>query len=80
MPQKQLSKEFVREWLIANNFMGLEGQQVPNMPDEFIQEISDRYIELYQQLTGRRFQPNLVNDEETLRTVNDWINTVLSDK
>jgi phosphoribosylaminoimidazole-succinocarboxamide synthase len=53
--QKQLSKEFVREWLIANNFMGQTGQQVPEMSSEWVQTISDRYIELYEQITGETF-------------------------
>ncbi|MBL6949620.1 MAG: phosphoribosylaminoimidazolesuccinocarboxamide synthase, partial [Bacteroidales bacterium] len=53
--QKQLSKEFVREWLIDQGFMGQEGQQVPEMTDEFIQQVSDRYIELYEMITGERF-------------------------
>ena len=53
--QKQLSKEFVREWLIANGFQGLEGQQMPEMPDEFVELVSARYIELYEQLTGEQF-------------------------
>lgn len=53
--QKQLSKEFVRQWLIANNFQGLEGQTVPEMSDEKINEISDRYIELYEKITGESF-------------------------
>lgn len=53
--QRQLSKEFVREWLIQNNFMGKEGQVVPEMSDEWIQQISDRYIELYEVVTGKRF-------------------------
>ncbi len=53
--QKQLSKEFVRQWLIANNFQGLEGQTVPVMSDEKINEISDRYIELYENITGETF-------------------------
>jgi phosphoribosylaminoimidazole-succinocarboxamide synthase len=53
--QRQLSKEFVREWLIANNFMGKEGQNVPEMTDEWIEEISHRYIELYEQVTGKVF-------------------------
>lgn len=53
--QKQLSKEFVREWLIANNFMGQEGQQVPEMTPEWVQTISDRYIELYEKITGETF-------------------------
>jgi phosphoribosylaminoimidazole-succinocarboxamide synthase len=55
--QRQLSKEFVREWLIANNFMGKEGQTVPEMSDEWIQQISSRYIELYEQVTGLKFIP-----------------------
>ena len=54
-PQKQLSKEFVRQWLIANGFQGLEGQVVPEMSDEKIKEISDRYIELYENITGEDF-------------------------
>jgi len=53
--QKQLSKEFVREWLIANNFQGKEGQQIPEMTDEFVNEISERYIELYEKITGESF-------------------------
>ncbi len=67
--QKQLSKEFVREWLIANNFMGKEGQSVPEMSDEWIQTISNRYIELYEKLTGKAFQPEELNDEETERRI-----------
>jgi len=53
--QKQLSKEFVRQWLIENHFQGLEGQTVPFMPDTFVHEISERYIELYEQITGEPF-------------------------
>jgi phosphoribosylaminoimidazole-succinocarboxamide synthase len=53
--QKQLSKEFVREWLIANNFQGLEGQTMPIMPDEFVNTVTDRYIELYEKITGEKF-------------------------
>jgi len=53
--QKQLSKEFVRQWLIANGFQGKEGQPVPFMPDEFVKQISDRYIELYEHITGEKF-------------------------
>jgi len=55
-PQKQLSKEFVREWLIEQGFQGKEGQTVPEMPDQFIQTVSDRYIELYENITGESFQ------------------------
>jgi phosphoribosylaminoimidazole-succinocarboxamide synthase len=54
--QRQLSKEFVREWLIENGFMGKEGQQVPEMTDEFVKMVSDRYIELYEHVTGMKFQ------------------------
>ncbi|NUM51582.1 MAG: phosphoribosylaminoimidazolesuccinocarboxamide synthase [Flavobacteriales bacterium] len=54
--QKQLSKEFVREWLIANNFQGKEGQQIPEMTDEIISDISERYIELYEKIIGENFQ------------------------
>ena len=53
--QKQLSKEFVREWLIENNFMGKEGQTVPEMSDEWINTISKRYIELYENILGEKF-------------------------
>ncbi len=55
-PQKQLSKEFVREWLIANNFQGKEGQAVPVMSEEFVAQVSDRYIELYESITGTEFE------------------------
>lgn len=54
-PQKQLSKEFVRQWLIQNGFQGLEGQKVPQMTDEYIESVSERYIELYENITGEQF-------------------------
>lgn len=54
-PQKQLSKEFVRQWLMENGFQGLEGQTMPDMPDEFVQTITDRYIELYERISGKTF-------------------------
>ena len=54
-PQKQLSKEFVRQWLMENGFQGLEGQTMPDMPDEFVQTITDRYIELYERISGNTF-------------------------
>src|SRR6478672_2762143 len=63
--QKQLSKEFVREWLIANNFMGKGGQVVPEMSDEWVQTISHRYIELYEHVIGEKFVPQELSDEET---------------
>jgi len=55
-PQKQLSKEFVREWLIANNFQGKEGQVMPEMPESFVNEISERYILLFEEITGKKFE------------------------
>lgn len=71
--QKQLSKEFVREWLIANNFMGKEGQSVPEMSDEWIQTISQRYIELYEQVIGEKFVPEELSEEETFRRVVEYL-------
>ena len=63
--QKQLSKEFVREWLIENNFMGKQGQTVPEMTDEWVATISNRYIELYEKIIGEKFMPQQFSDEET---------------
>jgi phosphoribosylaminoimidazole-succinocarboxamide synthase len=60
--QKQLSKEFVRKWLIENGFQGKDGQQVPEMTPDIVQSISDRYIELYEQITGEAFvKPDITN-------------------
>ena len=56
LPQKQLSKEFVREWLMDNNFSGQDGQQLPEMTEEIISSISERYIELYEHITGKKFE------------------------
>ena len=67
--QKQLSKEFVREWLIQNNFMGKEGQTVPAMSDEWIQTISNRYIELYEKVTGKAFVPITFTEEQIMDAV-----------
>jgi phosphoribosylaminoimidazole-succinocarboxamide synthase len=67
--QKQLSKEFVREWLIANNFMGKEGQKVPAMTEEWITTISSRYIELYEQVIGEKFIPQSLSSEDTYERV-----------
>ncbi|WP_026932601.1 phosphoribosylaminoimidazolesuccinocarboxamide synthase [Christiangramia echinicola] len=63
--QKQLSKEFVRQWLISNGFQGLEGQSVPEMSDEYIESVSERYIELYENITGEIFQKGDVSNIET---------------
>ncbi len=65
-PQRQLSKEFVRQWLIENGFMGKAGQKVPEMTDEICKSISDRYIELYEHVTGQKFVP-AVSDDLTRR-------------
>ncbi len=67
--QKQLSKEFVREWLIENNFMGKENQTVPEMNDEWITTISNRYIELYEKVIGEKFIPQTLTDEETYQRI-----------
>ena len=67
--QQQLSKEFVREWLIANNFMGKEGQTIPVMTDEWIDTISKRYIELYEKVIGKSFTPERLTDEQTYLAV-----------
>jgi phosphoribosylaminoimidazole-succinocarboxamide synthase len=63
--QQQLSKEFVREWLIANNFMGKEGQTVPEMSDSWINTISGRYIELYEKVIGHKFVPEFWDEQKT---------------
>ncbi|MCX6230047.1 MAG: phosphoribosylaminoimidazolesuccinocarboxamide synthase [Bacteroidetes bacterium] len=60
--QKQLSKEFVREWLMENGFQGRDGEKVPEMTDEFINQVSERYIELYENITGEKFQKSDVTD------------------
>ncbi len=62
--QKQLSKEFVRQWLISNGFQGKEGQQIPEMTNEYIQTVSERYIELYEQITGEKFIKSDTTDIE----------------
>ena len=72
--QKQLSKEFVREWLIENNFMGKEGQTVPEMSEEWIQTISKRYIELYEQIIGESFKPESKTEAETFELICDNLN------
>src|SRR5699024_475293 len=66
-PQRQLSKEFVREWLMENGFQGKEGQQVPEMNDHFIASVSNRYIELYEHIIGRPFEKHEI-DNHTLES------------
>ena len=68
-PQKQLSKEFVRQWLISNDFQGLEGQSIPYMSDEYIKTVSDRYVELYENITGEYFvKADISNIQERIET------------
>ena len=69
--QKQLSKEFVREWLIENNFMGKAGQTIPDMSPEWIRSISNRYIELYENVIGEKFIPSILGDKETEQRILD---------
>jgi phosphoribosylaminoimidazole-succinocarboxamide synthase len=73
--QKQLSKEFVRQWLIENGFQGKEGQEVPEMSDEKITEISNRYVELYEQITGEKFLK--ANTENVLNRIENNVNSFL---
>lgn len=75
-PQKQLSKEFVRQWLIANNFQGLEGQIVPEMTDDYIDSVSERYIELYESITGKDFEKADVSniDERIKFNISEYLN------
>lgn len=75
-PQKQLSKEFVRQWLISNNFQGLEGQVVPEMSDAYIESVSERYIELYESITGKDFEKADVSniDERIKFNVSEYLN------
>ncbi len=74
--QQQLSKEFVREWLIENNFMGKEGQVVPAMSEEWIDVISKRYIELYEKVVGEKFIPQELSDEETIGIITQALTTI----
>jgi len=67
--QKQLSKEFVREWLIENDFMGKEGQLVPEMTDDWVNTISQRYIELYEKVIGKKFIPQPLTEKETFERI-----------
>ncbi len=74
-PQKQLSKEFVREWLMEHDFQGKDGQTLPEMSDEFVQQVSERYIELYEIITGETFQKT--DNQDVLKRIEDNINKVL---
>jgi len=76
--QKQLSKEFVRQWLIEQGFQGLEGQKVPEMSDDYIQSVSERYIELYEKITGSKFVKADLSDIESRieKNVLNYLNTI----
>jgi phosphoribosylaminoimidazole-succinocarboxamide synthase len=67
--QKQLSKEFVREWLMENGFQGKEGQQVPEMTDAFVESVTNRYIELFENITGRQFKKEDVSNEDSEKKI-----------
>jgi phosphoribosylaminoimidazole-succinocarboxamide synthase len=73
--QKQLSKEFVRQWLIGNGFQGKEGQEVPEMSDAFVAEVSERYIELYESITGEKFvkADTTSIEQRILKNINEFI-------
>jgi phosphoribosylaminoimidazole-succinocarboxamide synthase len=71
-----LSKEFVRQWLIDNQFQGLDGQHMPEMPDSFVKTVSERYIELYEQITGSSFQKSETSDIEV--RIKDNVESYLS--
>jgi len=72
LPQKQLSKEFVREWLIENGFQGLDGQQMPRMSDAVVEDITNRYIELYEKLLGKKFVKSEVSVQQIQEVVNNY--------
>ena len=76
-PQKQLSKEFVRQWLISNNFQGLQGQKVPEMSDEYIVTVSDRYIELFENITSESFVKSETKNtsERVLKNTENYLNS-----
>jgi phosphoribosylaminoimidazole-succinocarboxamide synthase len=73
--QKQLSKEFVREWLMENDFRGLEGQKMPDIPADFVERVSNRYIELHEKVTGTKFVPAPIAhiEERVKRNVADFL-------
>ncbi len=76
-PQKQLSKEFVRQWLIENDFQGLEGQTMPEMPNEFVEVVTNRYIELYEKITGNTFEKSA--SENIQKRIEDNVAQYLND-
>lgn len=77
-PQKQLSKEFVREWLMDNGFQGKDGQQVPEMTDEVVHNISSRYIELYEQVTGKKFVKETIDEKQAEQRIQEAVANLLT--
>lgn len=77
--QKQLSKEFVREWLMERGFQGREGQQMPGIPDEFVSQVSERYIELFENITGETFVREDINEvlNRIERNITDYLNELI---
>ncbi|MBW8687602.1 phosphoribosylaminoimidazolesuccinocarboxamide synthase [Chitinophaga rhizophila] len=75
-PQKQLSKEFVREWLMKNGFQGKDGQQVPEMTDEFVSSVSERYIELFENITGQKFVKEDVSQADAEKKIIETLKTL----
>lgn len=73
-PQKQLSKEFVREWLMENGFQGKDGQQVPEMTDAFVESVTNRYIELFENITGQQFKKEDVSKEDSEKKIIEVLN------
>lgn len=78
LPQIQLSKEFVREWLIKHGFQGLEGQTLPDLPPDFIHEVSNKYIQLYEKVTGNIFVPSQYSEEQIQNLVQEFLDTLTS--
>ena len=74
--QKQLSKEFVREWLMDNGFMGKEGESIPKISDDKVEEISNRYIELYEHITGKNFSPILLDEQTVYDTISKTLKNI----
>lgn len=77
LPQNQLSKEFVREWLISNNFQGLEGQQIPEITDAFATEISERYILLYETVSGKKFNRVEASEQNLRNEIESFLQTLV---
>lgn len=75
-PQKQLSKEFVREWLMENGFQGKDGQSIPEMTDDVVNSISERYIELYEKVTGKQFEKVAVDEQDWLDKLNAAVSAI----